>query len=304
MSFSRQTCLRVALVLSVGSVGLAGSAGAQTALGYGPVVDFNADGYADIADHHTASGNFYVRLNNQNGTFQAPGVNWTSGTTSAPSGTWTIVLGNFNTISFYVDYLEIHRPSGQVWLHTGTATGFSPTGTLEPVTVSTSPNVEFLVKTRGPAPPFLFEHNRVTGSLLARDPNMFPLATSNFTTQTGSDWRVIMCDMDNNFSADVIEYHIPSAQFWVHLTSDSSGYNFNPTAAFMWTAFSHPSFTTVFGDYNNDGLCDYADVNRTTGDFWVHLNNGNGTFNAANYAQGLYTANAGFSIMGMPVSLP
>ena len=55
MSFSNQVCLRAALALTISGV-LAGSAAAQSALGYSTVVDFNADGYADIAEHHTTSG--------------------------------------------------------------------------------------------------------------------------------------------------------------------------------------------------------------------------------------------------------
>lgn len=308
MAFSRQTCVRAALVLAVSSVTVAGSASAQTSPGYSPVIDFNGDGYADIAEHHTASGNFYVRLNNQNGTFQAPGGFWGAGTTSAPSPTWQVLVGEFGGTGGFADYLDIHRPSGQVWVHAGNgAGGFDPTGVFLG-SISTDPNVEFLVAPRGPSlsptTALLFEHNRVTGSLYARHGSMAGIGTSTYVTQTGSDWRVALCDMDGNSKADLIEYHIPSAQFWVHLAGDPAGYLFAPNSAIQWTAFAHPSFTTVFGDYNHDNKCDYADVNRTTGEFWVHLNNANGTFNAANYAFGLYTPNVGFSIMGMPVGLP
>jgi hypothetical protein len=309
MSLSRPTCLRAALVLSLTSVTIAAAASAQTQPGYSPIVDFNGDGYADIAEHHTASGNFYVRLNLQNGTFQAPGTFWGSGTTSAPSPTWQVLVGEFSGSNTFADYLDIHRPSGQVWVHDGNGAGwFNPSGVFLG-TISTDPNVEFLVAPRGPGffprTALLFEHNRATGSLYARyGGTMAGIAFSNYTTQTGSDWRVAFCDFNGDSKSDLVEYHIPSAQVWVHLSGDPAGIWFDPNFAIHWTAFANASFTTVFGDYNNDNKCDYGDVNRSTGEIWVHLNNGNGTFNGANYAYGIYTPNVGFSIMGLPVSLP
>jgi hypothetical protein len=299
----RQTCLRGALVLSISGSVFAGTAAAQASPGYSPVVDFNGDGYADIGEHATSNGNFYVRLNNANGTFQPAGSNWTTGTTSSPAPTWAVLLGDFNTISPYADYIEIYRPTGQGWMHSGSATGFNPAGLLQPGTVSTSANVELIVAPRRFQPSWVFEHDRVTGSLFARQDNLLPLGASNFVTQTGSAWRIAMCDVNNDFRSDLIEYHIPSAQFWVHY-ADPFSTNFSIPANVFATAFSHPSFTTVFGDYNADGYCDYADVNKGTGEFWVHLNTGSGTFNPANYAYGVYTPNVGFSIMGLPVTLP
>jgi hypothetical protein len=90
----------------------------------------------------------------------------------------------------------------------------------------------------------------------------------------------------------------------VRLANDGLGMQFNATASIYGVAFNNYLYTAVFGDYNSDGRCDYADVNKSTGEFWVHLNNGNGTFNPAAYAYGTYTPNAGFSIMGLPVTLP
>lgn len=306
MSVSRKTCLRAVLVLAMSSSAL-GSAWAQTALGYSAVVDVNGDGYADIAEHHTASGNFYVRLNNGNGTFQAPGFNWTSGTTSSPYPTWQVLLRQ-RTGSGFTDYIEIHRPSGQVWQHAGTGSGFSTTGTLLG-TLTTNPDYEFLVaQQRYPwsgFPSLIFSHNRYTGALYAHSASMtINWGLSSSTTQTGTDWRIAFCDMNADGRSDLIEYHLPSAQFSVRLANDSVGMQFNAVASIFGVAFNHFLFTAVFGDYNADGRCDYADVNKSTGEFWVHLNNGNGTFNPANYAYGTYTPNAGFSIMGLPVTFP
>jgi hypothetical protein len=306
MSFSNQTCLRAALVLTIISGMFAGTATAQSALGYSPAVDFNSDGFPDLAEHHTASGVYYVRLNNGNGTFQPQGTWWSTGTTSAPSPTWTVLIGEFHFTSpgtSYGDYLDIHRPSGQVWVHPGTAWGPSTTG-IQLGNVSTDPNVEFLVAPVLPHGTMLFEHNRVTGSLFARLSNMFPLGTANIVTQTGSDWRTAFCDMNSDLRPDLIQIQVSTAQFWVHLATDTTGLNYTGLHVFSAFGFANPSFTTIFGDYNRDGYCDYADVNRSSGQFWVHLNNGNGTFNPANYATGFYTPNAGFSIMGNPISLP
>jgi hypothetical protein len=307
MSFSNQACLRAALVLTISSSVLAGSATAQSALGYSPVVDFNADGYADIAEHHTASGVYYVRLNNGNGTFQPQGTWWITGSTAAPSPTWQVLTADFDNSPYawrYADYYDIHTPSGQGWSHWGSASGFNPTGGQSGYSLPTGPFLEYLAAPGANRTALIFVHDRLTGTLFARGHLLQPIGQSNHTTQTGSDWRIAFCDMDGNGLSDLIDIYIPTAQFWVHPATDPSGINFTALHTFSATAFSSPSFTTVFGDYNADNLCDYADVNRATGQFWVHLNNGNGTFNPNNYATGFYTPNAGFSIMGLPVSIP
>ncbi len=89
---------------------------AQSQPGFSPMVDFNGDARADIADHHLPSGQFSVRLNLGGGTFAAPGVNWGSGTTSAPSGTWQVLTADFNGDGL-ADYMDVHPASGQFWYH-------------------------------------------------------------------------------------------------------------------------------------------------------------------------------------------
>jgi hypothetical protein len=309
MSFSNQVCLRAALVLTISSSVLAGSATAQSALGYSPVVDFNADGYADIAEHHTATGTYYVRLNLGNGTFQPQGTWWITGTTAAPSPTWQVLVADFNNSPYtfkFADYKDIHIPSGQSWTHEGNSWGFNPAGVQAPFNVSTGGfAVQFLAAPRAGQTALVWEWDRAAGNLFARDgTNMQFLGSSNYHPPTSSDWRIAFCDMDGNGTSDLIDIHIPTAQFWVHPATDPSGINFTGLHTFSWFGFSSPTYTTVFGDYNADNLCDFADVNRNSGQFFVHLNNGNGTFNASNYATGFYTPNTGFSIMGLPVSFP
>jgi hypothetical protein len=130
----------------------------------------------------------------------------------------------------------------------------------------------------------LLEHNRKTGQLWIRQnlgagSNQFDAldVAISFRSQagtTGQDWRIVVADFNGDNYADIADVHVPSFQFWVHPNVGgwqlSLGF-WSPVTTFVW-----PNFTAVFGDFDADGLADYADVNRVTGEIWTHKNLGAG----------------------------
>lgn len=285
--------------------------------GYPSLVDFTGDHRADLGEWHRPSGQFWVRATSLNA-IQAPGQFWAHASTVTPTAGWEVLTADFNGDGF-ADYLDRHVPSGKIWIHLGNgAGGFSPNVWVTSAT-RTGVDVEvFPGDVNGDHFADLIEHDRATGELHVRlntgiaDPvpnadvinqNNFLLAPSHatFHTATGSDWRTVVGDFTGDGFVDVVDYHAPSAQLWVHANVGGGQWSASasPTAA-----FSNPAFTTLFGDFTGDGYADYADANLSTGDMWVHENLHNGTFSAANWAYTVLTHSSGFCVMGLPVCWP
>jgi hypothetical protein len=279
------------------------TAQAQSQPGIGPAIDFNGDGLADIADHHLPSGNFWVRLNLGSCTFQAPGPFWASGTTSTPYGTWVYLTGNFNGDA-WGDYMDVHPASGQFWYHTGNGAGGFNVSSVMGNGLQTAATSEYFSARAYLTDNYweFIEHDRASGSLKVWY-NFFgtmlnAFGPSSWSSTVGTDWRVLVGDFTGDGLADVADQHIPSGQFWIHRNLGNG--NFDAT---VWAGPipANPAFTTLVGDYNGDGLADYADLNKATGQFYIHLNLGGGSFNPITCGSGLYTASAGWAVMGTPV---
>jgi hypothetical protein len=281
-----------------------------SARGYGELMDMSGDFKADVADFHKASAQYWFRRNNGNGTFEVPGVIWRNGVMGSSSTDWELLVADF-TGDGVGDYADRHIPSGQIWVHANYGNGtFDTVNTWATANSTTSANWEVLAgDVTGDARADIIEHDRSTGQLRVRANSGPGVAFSGpvtlaFTTQVGPDWRLIVANFSGGHRADVADFHIPSGQFWVH--RNTGAWDFYSWHSDFGTGYAHPVFTTIFGDFDGDGWADYVDVQRQTGDFWVHLNNRNGTFAPVNmhWGSGLFTSSPGFSILGMPITMP
>jgi len=278
--------------------------------GYSALQDFNGDNRADIGDYHRASGQFWIRLNNGNGTFASPGSNWGSGT-AGWSPDWQVLIGDF-TCDGRADYADLHTASGNFWIHQNLGNGTFSGSNWASGTATVGSGWEVLAGDgTGDCYDDLIEHNRLTGELRIRvnggypgNPFSFVTASASFLTQVGADWRVLVADFTGDGWVDVADYHIPSAQLWIH--HNMGAYQFSAGVWGYAAAYSHPVFTTIVGDFTGDNWVDYADVNRQTGEFWVHENLHNGSFAGTNvnWGQGLFSNSPGFAIFGVPVTIP
>jgi hypothetical protein len=280
--------------------------------GYSEIPDYTGDGLADLGSHHRSTGNFNVRAN-LGSSFS--GTNFSTGATPAASTIWETLTGDFNGDG-RGDYADRHIPTGQVWVHLNMGTYFD-SGTWAFGYTASGPNLEVLTGDfNGDGRADILEHNRKTGQLWIRENlgaggNQFEALINvaiSFRSQagtTGQDWRIVVADFDGDNRADIADVHVPSFTFYVH--PNVGGSQFNLTSWSGVTPFAWPNFTTVFGDFDADGLADYADVNRGTGEIWTHKNmNGSGWFNTGtHFAYGTYTVSGGgYWILGLPVSLP
>lgn len=283
--------------------------------GYPSLVDFTGDHRADLGEWHRPSGQFWVRATSLNA-IQPAGQFWAQASTVTPTAGWEVLVADFNGDGF-ADYLDRHLASGKIWIHLGNgAGGFSPNVWVTSAT-RTGVDVEvFPGDVNGDHRADLIEHDRATGALSVRlntgiadpVPNadvinqnnfMLLLGPAAFHTATGTAWRTVVGDFTGDGFVDVADYHVASAQFWVHPNIGGNQWSGASWAAVP--AFSNPLFTTLFGDFTGDGWADYADANLGTGDLWVHENLHNGTFSAAGWAHTVVTHSAGVCVMGLPV---
>jgi hypothetical protein len=283
--------------------------------GYRSLVDFTGDRRADLGEWHRPSGQFWVRSNTGNA-IQPIGQWWSHSSTVTPTPGWEVLVADFNGDGF-ADYMDRHLASGKVWIHLGDGFGgFSPNVWVTGETRAGADIEVFPGDMNGDRRADLIEHNRTTGELQVRintgiadpvvnadiiNPNNFLLSTDPavFHTATGGDWRTVVGDFNGDGFVDVVDYHVPSAHFWVHPNIGANQWNGNFSSDFG--AFSFPGFTTLFGDFTGDGWADYADLNTGTGEMWVHESTHDGKFSSANWLYAIVSHSSGFCVMGQPV---
>jgi hypothetical protein len=289
-------------------------AAAQPEQGYSAIDDFTGDGLADIVDHWGANGNFYIRRNYGNGTFEAPGTFWGSGTTASPLGVngngWTILTGDF-TGDGWADYADYHRPSGQIWIHENLKNGsFGGTwgyGDLPDGTLVVAADIDQDGRTDlFHVDNFYFRYWRNQGAIVSYYASPDPLYWMPGQWLNGNN-RVAFGDFDGDHCDDIVLSNV-GTDGWFRVYQSRcnflpGGYaGFYSTPLMSAQGVGHPSIVQVFGDFNGDGLADYADVHKDTGEIWWHANLGPGVgFSPVHSAYGLYSSTPGWSILGFPV---
>ena len=155
----------------------------------------------------------------------------------------------------------------------------------------------------------ILERNVDTGELTARlnlgygGGNTFSGRVAiGFVTMTGPEWTVLVADFDGDHRADIADYHRPSGYFWIHRnTSSGNGISFDPADWGMGQGYGAAGWKVIVGDFTGDGRADFADLNTATGEFWVHLNYGNGTFQPQGTSSGYarsYRPNTDWKFLG------
>ena len=96
------------------------------------VADFTGDGAVDFADRNLTTGEFFVRRNRRDGTFDGLTERWGRGLSHAGSG-WETVVADF-TGDRYADYAERNLATGEMWIHENLRNGtFAEAATLNRV---------------------------------------------------------------------------------------------------------------------------------------------------------------------------
>lgn len=96
-------------------------------------------------------------------------------------------------------------------------------------------------------------------------------------TAHGPNWQLLIGDFNGDGLADYVDHGLPDGRFAVHFNT-GSGFS-STTSEQTFTAYG-PDVETLVGDFNGDGLADYADHTLSTGHLAVHLNTGTGFSNS------------------------
>jgi hypothetical protein len=271
----------------------------------GEMPDFDGDGFADFADHHLASGNFWVHRNQHDGTFGAGSAGF--GVT-AGGEPWRVLVADF-TGDGYADYADLHTPSGQIWVHENLRNGTYSTGVWAFATTTAGSTTEVVPGDfDGDGRADLLEHDVWTGALRVRrnggpGVNQMPLMpAATFASATGSEWRLVVGDFTGDGRTDVADLHIPSAQLWIHQGIGAPSYDFHRSDWGYAAGTAGPLWKVIAGDFNADGRADLGDLHLPSGKFWIHANLGGGLFAAPGGADIAYAqtnrAASGWDLLG------
>jgi hypothetical protein len=242
------------------------------------LADFTGDGRADYADHHLASGNFWVHRNAGDGTFHAAAAAF--GVTAAGVG-WRVLAADF-TGDGWADYADVHEASGTVWIHENLRNGSFNSAAWATATTTAGTSIELLPGDfDGDGRADILERDVSTGVLRVRrnhgpGTNQFVLQpTASFVSASGAEWRVLVADFTGDGRADIADLHIPSAQVWIH---QGSGSDFHRSDWGHTTGTPGSAWKAVVGDFDADGFADLGDLHIPSGQMWIHQNLRGGVF--------------------------
>jgi hypothetical protein len=263
------------------------------------LTSFDGDRFADYADHHAPSGQFWVHRATGAGSFLS--ANYAYGVT-APSPDWKVFVADFTGDGFG-DFADYHVPSGNVWIHENLRNGsFSPANWASGLGLGAPPNFEILAGDfNGDGYADFAERDLYTGQIRVRvntgPGTTFPhWSTSSFRSMVGPDWTVVAADFNGDRRVDIADYHIPSGQFWVHDNVGSG--DFSPVVSAYKAVMVGSGWKPIFGDFTGDGKADYADLQTTSGYFWMHRNLG-GSFDPGDWGWAQhYRPDASWRILG------
>jgi hypothetical protein len=268
--------------------------GSPPTINWAPITgDFNADGLTDIAfmGYNTVT----TLLSNGNGTFAQGQQNFSQTLSSPPQSQWTPLVGDFNGDG-KTDYTFIigTAPYGNVtdtFLSNGD-------GTFNVVTNATSGNIgappsanmipivgdfngdgltdfAFIGSNTGSSTIYVFLSNG-NGSYTASTQTI----TQTFTNPPQSGWTPIVGDFTGNGKTDfalvigagpygnVIDAFISNGDGTFNVVTQSTSGNMGSPPSANWTP--------ITGDFNGDGLTDFAFVGATS--INTFLSKGDGTF--------------------------
>jgi len=276
----------------------------------GPIADFNADGYADLANVDLVTGKFWIRHQLADRTFGEPVE--ASLSVAPGTGSWETFVADFDNDGF-ADYADHDLTNGHFFIHENRGNGTFYSHNWGQGVAHVSPDYETLIgdfNADGFAD--FADHNVVNGRFyihLNDKHGAFEAANwgIGYTSDDPVNYETLVADFDGDGYTDFADRHRSSGTFYVHRNRTDG--TFDSANWTIGTSTAGDGWTTLVGNFTGHHMderqADYADWNTRTGELWVHRQFPRGTFEPqhANWTVGRVPSDCGFGLLGFS-SLP
>jgi hypothetical protein len=101
-------------------------------------------------------------------------------------------------------------------------------------------------------------------------------------------------DFTGDHYADFGDHYVPGGQFYLHRNLQNGTFDTANWATGMSNTGGGSSWQVLTGDFTGDGKADFVDIHTGNGNYYIHRNLGNGTFETTNWSTGTLRAGADF----------
>jgi hypothetical protein len=174
------------------------------------------------------------------------------------------------------DYADRSIVDGTIRVWLNRATGFVATPSFTRVSAAGPELASVIGDFNGDGKADYADHSRVDGHLVVHlntGSGFNPTAYEQADTARTPRWQTLIGDFDGDGLADYADRAFDTGALFVHL---NTGTGFSTANFETATTMGGPSWETLVGDFDGDGLADYADHQLTDGHLFVHRNLGTG----------------------------
>ena len=244
--------------------------------------DFNNDTYLDLAITDSDSGNLYIFINNNNGTFEAP-IIYVIGSNSSP---WSVVAGDFDGDS-RMDLAVANYGSNTIGIFIGNNNGtFQTQGTFSTGFIN-NPSLLVVDDFNNDTHLDLVVNGNFLGIMFGIGNGYFKDVAVLYDNDISYQTSVISGDLNNDNHVDLITCSSYDNVIYI-LLNNGYGY-FN-----LWMNITLETFSSVSslatGDFNNDNRLDLVIADWKKNHIGVFIQNKQRTFgNETIYSTGVYS---------------